>query len=74
MGDLAQHTAVACSGYDVHPKMFKSVKLFLCLTMETYGRGGELFHHSWPQHYMEVSGQLYAPAAFPPVTTDMEAV
>jgi hypothetical protein len=34
--------------------------------MKTYGEVGVQLHHSWPRHWMEMSGQLYAPAASPP--------
>jgi hypothetical protein len=47
------------------------VKLSLCLTkhdaMKVYwGSGGIAPSILWSQHYMEVSGQLHAPAALPP--------
>jgi hypothetical protein len=34
--------------------------------MKTCGEVEVQFHHSWPRHYMEVSGQLRAPTALPP--------
>jgi hypothetical protein len=34
--------------------------------MKTYGGVAVQLLHSWLRHYMERSGQLYAPAALPP--------
>jgi hypothetical protein len=34
--------------------------------MRTYGEVEVYLNLSWPQHQMELSGQLYAPAALPP--------
>jgi hypothetical protein len=31
--------------------------------MKAYGEVEVQLHHFWPRHYMEVSGQLHAPAA-----------
>jgi hypothetical protein len=33
--------------------------------MKIYGGVEEYFHHSWPWHWMEKSGQYHAPAALP---------
>jgi hypothetical protein len=34
--------------------------------MKTYGGVEVQLHHSWPRHYMDVSGQLHTAAALPP--------
>jgi hypothetical protein len=34
--------------------------------MKTYGGLVYRSKHFWPRHYLEVSGQLHAPAALPP--------
>jgi hypothetical protein len=46
--------------------------------MKTYGLVEVQLHNSWPRHWMEVTGQLYAPAALltrkePPVPIGREA-
>jgi hypothetical protein len=33
--------------------------------MKTYGGVEVQLHISWPRHYIEVSGQLHAPATLP---------
>jgi hypothetical protein len=46
-----------------------NIKLSLCLikqhAMKTSVRVEINLHHSWPRHWMEVIGQLHAPAAVP---------
>jgi hypothetical protein len=34
--------------------------------MRTYGRVKIKLHHSWPRHWMKVSGQIHAPAVLTP--------
>jgi hypothetical protein len=34
--------------------------------MQTYREMDVQLHHSWPRHYMHVSGQLHVPAPLPP--------
>jgi hypothetical protein len=51
------------------PVIKKKVKLFLCSikhdAIKTYGGVEVRLHHSWPHHWMEVSGQLQATLASP---------